>query len=379
MKIALLWPDYWPYIRRGTERVLHDTAGYLVRQGHQVDIIATKPGRPAVRREGDIRILYLRQISHPILIRWRLVPRFDFFGLVCLKPLLEERYDLVHLFFYSAAPAVRWLRRRQRTPYIYHVMMIPPFFGRRGDGRLSRFAINGADRLRTLSHYCETYLEQHFDAQGTVIYPPVDVETFRPTGSKDLQRPRLLFTADLRAREKGAAILATAFNHVYERRPDTVLEFAGPSMPAVDASLRRLIRPDARHAVRFHGVGTLESLPRRYHEAAVTVLPSVGEPFGMVLTESLACGTPVVGTRSGGIPEIISDPAVGTLYDFQANDWQGSARRLADALLETLTLARDPSTADRCRQHAMRFSWQTLGPQLDQLQEQALAATTKPA
>ena len=372
MRIALLWPDYWPYIRRGTERVLHDMAVYLTQRGHQVDITATKPGRPAVRRDGPVRILYLRQISHPVLIRWRIVPRFDFFGLLCLGPLLRERYDLIHLFFYSAAPAVRWLRRRRGTPYIYHVMMIPPFFPRRGDGRLSRYAIRGADQVRTLSHYCEEFLERHFGAQGTVVYPSVDTETFRPVGAKDLARPRFLFTADLRAREKGAAVLASAFNHLYERHPEAVLEFAGPSMPEVDAGLRRLIRPDARHAVRFRGVGALSDLPHRYHEAAVTVLPSVGEPFGMVLTESLACGTPVVGTRSGGIPEIISDPDIGVLYEYQEHDWQGNALRLADAMSQALELARDPATSDRCRRHALRFSWQTLGPQLERLQTAAL-------
>lgn len=378
MKIALLWPDFWPYIRRGTERVLNDTAHYLCRQGHEVDIIATKPGRPAVRHDGPVRIIYLRQISHPLLIRLRLVPRFDFFGLLCLQPLLAEKYDLVHVFFYSAAPAVRWLRRQQGTPYIYHVMMIPPWFQRSGDALLAGTAIRGADGIRSLSDYCEQFLQERYQRQGTVIYPAVDTDTFQPVGDRTGKNPQILFTADLRAEEKGAVRLARAFNHVHKERPDVHLHFAGPSMPAMDTGIERLIEPTAREAVHFEGVGKLDALPRRYSDASLTVLPSVGEPFGMVLTESLACGTPVVGTRSGGISEIISDERVGRLYDYSENDPAGNARRLADALLDALPLAVQPQSREICRQHVDRFSWRRLGPQLDTLQNETVLSPTGP-
>jgi glycosyltransferase involved in cell wall biosynthesis len=87
-----------------------------------------------------------------------------------------------------------------------------------------------------------------------------------------------------------------------------------------------------------------------YGRAWVCVLPSVDEAFGLTLAESLACGTPVVGSDHGAIPEIVTSDSVGRLFK---GDEPAS---LASALLEGLELAEDPHTSAACRKHAERFS-----------------------
>jgi phosphatidylinositol alpha-mannosyltransferase len=121
--------------------------------------------------------------------------------------------------------------------------------------------------------------------------------------------------------------------------------------------------------VRFLGAGQLADLPALFGRAAISVLPSRWEPFGMVLLESMATGTPVVATRDGAIPEIVTDPALGRLFDpgpegtVEPNNLDG----LVNALAEGLELSRRPETADRCRVYAEQFSWAAVGPRFETL------------
>ena len=116
MKIALLWPDYWPYVRRGTERMTHDIAHHLVGQGHEVHVLTTKPGRGAVRDEDGVRVVMFPQRSHPLFTKARWVPRFDTHAVQVLPMLLHERYDLIHAFFYTYAPALAAAKRLRGQP-----------------------------------------------------------------------------------------------------------------------------------------------------------------------------------------------------------------------------------------------------------------------
>jgi glycosyltransferase involved in cell wall biosynthesis len=98
----------------------------------------------------------------------------------------------------------------------------------------------------------------------------------------------------------------------------------------------------------------------RYAEAWTTVLPSTFESFGMVLVESLACGTPIVVADHSAPPEL-ARPGVGFVTEV------GDPGSLAAGLLSALTLARDPSTSARCRAAAADYSWDRLAGHLEVL------------
>lgn len=68
-----------------------------------------------------------------------------------------------------------------------------------------------------------------------------------------------------------------------------------------------------RHKIEYLGVVTREELLNCYQDASIFVLPSLYEPFGVVILEAMSCGTPVIATNVGGVPEIIGNCKNGIL------------------------------------------------------------------
>lgn len=102
---------------------------------------------------------------------------------------------------------------------------------------------------------------------------------------------------------------------------------------ALDHYKQRSKELNIEESVEFVGYVKDQDLPKYYSGADVLVLPSTtdAEGFGMVLTEAMACGTPVIGSNIGGIPFVIQDGKNGLLVK------AGDARALATKLFELLS------------------------------------------
>jgi glycosyltransferase involved in cell wall biosynthesis len=147
------------------------------------------------------------------------------------------------------------------------------------------------------------------------------------------------------------------------------LQIASRAPQELRNSLLLSVDPRFHSDVLFSGDGRREDLAALYARASVTVLPSILEVFGMVVVESMATGTPVVGTRDGALPELISNPRIGRLFD-PGPIVDGAASNdegLAAALLEALDLGALPETADFCRANAEKYSWDVAGALMDGL------------
>ena len=117
---------------------------------------------------------------------------------------------------------------------------------------------------------------------------------------------------------------------------------------------RRVAELGIGGSVRFLGRVSDEDLVSCYQAADVSVVPTVElEGFGLVVLESLACGTPVVATEIGGLPEILREPQPDLLVP--PADPEALASRLTDAATERRPLPKPPA----CREYALGYGWDT--------------------
>jgi teichuronic acid biosynthesis glycosyltransferase TuaC len=129
--------------------------------------------------------------------------------------------------------------------------------------------------------------------------------------------------------------------------PDMILIIVGEGPEK--AALQRLARDlHLGERVRFLGTMPQQQLPTVYNAADALVLASAREGFPNVVLEALACGTPVVATAVGGMPEIVRVPAAGRLVQ------ERTPEAIAAALRDLLA---DPPARAAVRAHAERFGW----------------------
>jgi glycosyltransferase involved in cell wall biosynthesis len=153
--------------------------------------------------------------------------------------------------------------------------------------------------------------------QLTVIPDGVDASVFKlPDGETGRLRDQLLFVGAVRP-VKGVDILLRALRLLADHGRTLKLVLVGEAFYGAykqeELRLRKLTGElNLNDAVRFAGKLPFPDLVQEMQRSAALVLPSRAESLGMVLVESLACGTPVVSTRCGG-PEDIVNEEVGYL------------------------------------------------------------------
>jgi glycosyltransferase involved in cell wall biosynthesis len=372
LKIATTSAIGWPYIRRGN-RFTYELAVYLASQGHQVHHITAKPGKMnREKRQGDLLIKYRRLFGHPILFGLD-IHFFETFVLECMYMLSRERYDIVHCFLYPdayAAGLVKKLNGMALIPFLPDG--VPLYWPTRLGKAMFKGVVKRATRFHAPSDFTRQCLKNEFHIESEIIPLPVNTEYFTPSVRKDVSNPRILCTAALTVERKGIDVLVSAFEKLLQHIPNAVLLLSGQADERSKKKLLQSVSPGTRRAIDMRGVGLQADLPTLYREASIAVLSSINEPFGMVTLESLASGTPVVGTRSGAIPEIITDPDIGVLFDYS-----DGAEGLCEAMLQCIELAKDPKTPGRCRTFAEQYSWKEVGPKYENMYYRILDEKTR--
>jgi glycosyltransferase involved in cell wall biosynthesis len=341
----MLAPVFWPEVRRGGERMIHEVASGLLARGHSPLVVTGHRGM--ARRGIEQGVPVLRVPRGP---EGRLRQRFLEDHLTHLPAsyaaLRLGHHDVAHAWSPAdALVAARWSARTGR-PAIHSYLGIPDHVGlmwKRRRLKIMLQAIAGCQVTVALSHAAAAQFRHWLGVEVPVIQPPVDVHRFTP-GPARTENPTLVCAATLDEPRKRVDLLVRAFRRVRREHQQARLLINRPRDQGLATAFG-----DPATGVELVDMDDRAALARRYAEAWVSVLPSVGEAFGLVLAEALACGTPGVGSDDGGIPEVLDRPEVGRLFS-------GGEEELASALLEAIELARDPGTAQACRERALELS-----------------------
>ncbi len=219
-----------------------------------------------------------------------------------------------------------------------------------------------------------------------VIHNGIDAEEYQPVGATDVLRrhgvdpaqPYVLFVGRI-TRQKGVSHLLRAARDL----PGQLVLCAGaPDTPEIAAEVRQLVTQlqESRPGV----IWVQDMLPRPdvvqlLSHATVFVCPSVYEPLGIVNLEAMACGTAVVASAVGGIPEVVVDGETGLLVRYDEKDPTGFERALAVRLAELLT---DPLRATAMgqagRERAVaEFGWTAIARRTADLYDEVVSRNTR--
>ncbi len=226
------------------------------------------------------------------------------------------------------------------------------------------------DRFVVISHAFGELLQREYGipAEKIHIIPGgVDIERFQVNLTRQqarqalgfpLDRP-ILFTPRRLALRMGIDKLLQALVEVKRQVPDVWLAIAGKG------SLRIPLEQQAnelglQNHVKFLGYVPDEQLPVAYQAADLTVVPSQSlEGFGLILLESLACGTPVLSTPVGGMPEVLRPFQPSLITETPASD------ALSTRLIELLTGKIPLPDRAACREYAVgNYDWKILAPKV---------------
>jgi len=252
-----------------------------------------------------------------------------------LPELASTDYDVIvgdELCFRELGPLFRSARASSRCVLLIH--HLTAWEHAAGTARtellaLEKAAIDAADVCIATSQVTAERLRQEQLAQGVWVAEPGADRFERPARARlesNSDRIRLLFVGNIQPRKR-VRELALAFAELAHENAELVL--VGAQLSPEYAEEVRAVIARAQIASRVHWLGALSEafVAEQLSQADVLVLPSLLEGYGMVLSEALWSGVPIIAARVGAAEELVQRTSAGLLYE--PDDASGLSAALA--------------------------------------------------
>ncbi len=393
LRVLFLADAHFDDIPGGSRVVARELARELIGRGHDVTFLVARhaPGTPDDCVLGGARVIRYSGAGTPLAFL-RQGRR------ACAKLWAEKPFDIVHTHFaYAALGPLRAVPRGTPRLRSFYGPWDAEGWIADADKRRKRLGMLKERVKRTLRHTVEganlkrghgvVVLSEHSrrevlsfgypDKDIHLIPGGTDVDRFTPARSRaDVRRAlglpedrTLLLSVRRLAPRMGLDNLIKAMPAIVARRPDALLLIGGKG-PEREHLQRLIDQNGLQNHVRLLGFIADNELSGYYQSANLFVLPTLAlEGFGLVTTEALACGTPVIGTPVGATPEILSllDPrliAAGTqpadlaqaVLGFLEGDWADALTpaRLHRFVRDHYTWKRHADAVERLYQSLVR-------------------------
>jgi glycosyltransferase involved in cell wall biosynthesis len=363
MKIVMIVDHFPPKWLHGTEIATYNLAKHLAKRKHEIHVITSyDEGLPKGLPNFDIKCgFYVHRIAWPkirivgVLIFWLKI----FFEIRIINPDIVQVQSLG-----IGIPA--WLSRKiLKIPFI--------IWGRGGDvyqpsyyiRMTSGLILRDADAIIALTEDMRIKLKEISSREIFVVPNGIDLDQFNNMFSNVLKEEdfKKIICVGRFHPIKGHQYLIKAMKRVHDEIADAVLILIGDGEER--ERLEALsIKLDIQKSVQFTGEVPHEQIHSHMHQADIFVLPSISEGFPSVILEAMACGLPIVASRVGGIPDIITNDTNG--YLVEVKDSNDLANKMI-ILLQDDVLRKKIS--DNNRLLVKKYSWENVIFELEKIYE----------
>jgi starch synthase len=313
--------------------------------------------------------------------------------------------DLVHSHTWYANAAGRIAQLTHGIPHVVTAHSLEPLRpwkaeqlggGYRLSSWMEREAFEQADGVIAVSKAMRADILRSYPsidpAKVHVVYNGIDIDEWKPTVDEDAvralgidpSRRSVVFVGRI-TRQKGLPYLLRAVASL-PSDVQIVLCAGAPDTPEIMAEVTGLVeslRAERDGVVWIDRMLSHQEVVNVLSSGTVFVCPSIYEPLGIVNLEAMACGIPVVGTRTGGIPEVVADGLTGRIVPIdQAQDGTGTPNdpdrfvadlaRTLDEVLADEGLAKLMGRAGRLRVES-EFTWDAIAHRTRQVYDEVLA------
>jgi len=321
----------------------------LSRRGHDVTLITSHPGRTSRNLEDGFEVVRVRRPPSFPPLRWYEDHLDSVPG--AMLALRRGHFDVAHAFHPAYAWGVAKARRMGGPPFVFSFHGIPErryLVQRRYRIEMMKLAISEAGWVTVLSREAADPFRRYLLAEPEILPGGVFCKDFDAAVGR-AATPTVVCAASMGDPRKRADLLFSAFERLRSREPDVALRVVKAHDPFLSAD-----PPSLPPGAEWVDANSATALAGEYASAHASVLPSVGEAFGLVALESLAAGTPVVTGRGGAPADLLEEGKTGELFD---PDDEAS---LAEAMERGLALGLRNDTVDACRAVAENFDWERL-------------------